>query len=437
VPARVEPGRGGFFFISSEGNRLPLARAEILVPSMGDILSTMGAAALRGMRLNARHAPVPDFPTLMTGRKNTSCKECLPMILTTGTLLTELEGRRDDSPFVYFMPAQGGNCRFSQYRVFLQKLIIEKRLTNVALWSFNSNNAYAGLGVGSLLNILRSIIIADCLDDMRNAIIALARDREEALRVFDAEQEKIVRCVENGSRGLMKTLRGAARSLSLLSLAVPLHQAKKVLIAGEIYIRKDTFSSQVLVERLAQRGIVCLRAPITEWLAYVDYYAQHLIDSDMSVGERLQLFIKKMVQARLEKRIKSILAKSGLCSPSCVDVKALMRTGARFIREELSGEPILVIGSFFRDMITHIHGMISIGPFACLPSRVIEAILNIESNVWNNDKLKGLEEYETISRFRTLPFLPVECDGNPFPPIIESRIEAFALQVERIHALSH
>ena len=141
-----------------------------------------------------------------------------------------------------------------------------------------------------------------------------------------------------------------------------------------------------------------------------------------------------MVQGRMERRIKSILARSGLLEYSLVDIEGLVRTGREFIRPELTGEPILVFGAFFREIITHVHGMISIGPFACLPSRVIESILNVESNVKGNLRLSGLEEYDKIRELRTLPFLPVECDGNPFPPIIESRIEAFALQVERVHA---
>ncbi|HET6486730.1 MAG TPA: acyl-CoA dehydratase activase-related protein, partial [Spirochaetia bacterium] len=434
VPARVEPGKRGFQFVCSDGKRVPLSVAEILIPSMGDITSRLGASALRGMGFSARHAPIPDFPVLMTGRKNTSCKECLPMILTTGTLLTELKDRPGSSPLVYFMPAQGGNCRFSQYTVFLQKLIAEKRLANVALWSLNSNNGYGGLSVPALLSILRSIIVSDCLDDIKNAVLALARDREKGMTVFEEALSRISRCMERGSRGLMRTLRGVARMLSSIELTGPLHQARTVLVAGEIYIRKDNFSSDVLVERLARRGIVCRRAPITEWLAYVDYYAQHLIRSGMSLSERVYLVGKKLIQARMERRIKKALAASGLCENEPVDIPALIRVGRRFVREELTGEIILVIGAFFREMIDHIHGLVSIGPFACLPSRVIESILSVESNVRNNERLKSLETYDAIRRFSSLPFLAVECDGNPFPPIIETRIEAFALQVERVHA---
>lgn len=33
----------------------------------------------------------------------------------------------------------------------------------------------------------------------------------------------------------------------------------------------------------------------------------------------------------------------------------------------------------------------------------------------------------------SLPFLAVETDGNPFPQVIEARLEVFCLQVKRVH----
>ena len=40
----------------------------------------MTAAAFRGMGIRSEAVEVPDFPMLMLGRANTSCKECLPLI---------------------------------------------------------------------------------------------------------------------------------------------------------------------------------------------------------------------------------------------------------------------------------------------------------------------------------------------------------------------
>lgn len=101
--------------------------------------------------------------------------------------------------------------------------------------------------------------------------------------------------------------------------------------------------------------------------------------------------------------------------------------------EEFTGETILVLGSFFKDMVHHIHGYISVGPFACLPTRIVESLLTPESKVVDNKRLGFLANLEQLQQFNTLPFISIECDGNPFPQIIESRIEAFCLQVERVY----
>jgi len=34
-----------------------------------------------------------------------------------------------------------------------------------------------------------------------------------------------------------------------------------------------------------------------------------------------------------------------------------------------------------------------------------------------------------------LPFLSIECDGNPFSQIIQARLETFMMQAERLHDL--
>ena len=71
-----------------------------------------------------------------------------------------------------------------------------------------------------------------------------------------------------------------------------------------------------------------------------------------------------------------------------------------------------------------------------MPTRVIEAVLSAESTMENKrafDLDAGLKKRPHCGPIETLPFLSIESDGNPFPQIIEARIEAFCLQVERLH----
>lgn len=64
-----------------------------------------------------------------------SCKECLPLLITVGSLLKYLDERKDrDEKLLYFMPTASGPCRFGQYSVFLNDLIAKMGLKDVALF---------------------------------------------------------------------------------------------------------------------------------------------------------------------------------------------------------------------------------------------------------------------------------------------------------------
>ena len=92
--------------------------------------------------------------------------------------------------------------------------------------------------------------------------------------------------------------------------------------------------------------------------------------------------------------------------------------------------------NFFNEMLHSMDGVISIGPFACMPTRVIEAVLSAESSMETKKRLDPVRAKHIASLngdITKLPFLSIETDGNPFPQILEARIEAFCLQVERLH----
>jgi len=97
----------------------------------------------------------------------------------------------------------------------------------------------------------------------------------------------------------------------------------------------------------------------------------------------------------------------------------------------LAGEAILTIGSGLKEVLHNACGVISVGPFGCMPSRLAEAILSEEMNV--DGKEAASKKKVKIAGLSHLPFLAIETDGNPFPPIIESKLEAFCLQANRVH----
>ncbi|MDP3177475.1 MAG: hypothetical protein Q8M76_06200, partial [Spirochaetaceae bacterium] len=104
---------------------------------------------------------------------------------------------------------------------------------------------------------------------------------------------------------------------------------------------------------------------------------------------------------------------------------------------ELTGEPGLSSGSALSHYIDKYCGVISVGPFGCMNSRMTEAVAAQEMTVEGKERAsanagKSLDLSDLKETIDVLPFLSVECDGNPFSQIIQARLETFMLQAERL-----
>jgi len=106
----------------------------------------------------------------------------------------------------------------------------------------------------------------------------------------------------------------------------------------------------------------------------------------------------------------------------------------------LLGEAVLTVGAALAEVPVPYCGAIALGPFGCMPNRVSEAILTREMNRGKkitgkrSPKLSGAAEGSLNTH---LPFLAIESDGNPFPQIIQAKLEVFLMQAARIHNLLH
>lgn len=438
IPARVVIEKGEAMFVTSGGEHVSLKdkRVHLIFPSMGRFPAESAAALFAGYGIKSNAVPVPDFETLMLGRGHTSCKECMPLILTVGSLLRYIRERKEKNELlVYFMPTTAGSCRFSQYAPFIERLIQEQKLEDVALLSLTAENSYAGLPAKFSLSVLRGIIIADVMDDIRNALYVLAVNRKKALEEFEKQWRLVLDCFEKSPDKIYEVLEKVSENLKKIELKRPLSEAKVIELMGEIYVRRDEFSCKDLQDRLAKRDIIMRKAPILEWVYYTDYLVhKRITDPNFSLKGKLEFAAKRIFERKYEKKVKAILSKSGLCHYDLLDIEKIMEYGKHFMNERLTGEAIIGVGGFMKEIIDEVDGVISIGPFGCMPSRVVESILAKQATLANKEKLSG-RKYPELQAMHKLPFLALESDGNPFPQIVEARIEAFCLQVERLHEM--
>jgi predicted nucleotide-binding protein (sugar kinase/HSP70/actin superfamily) len=405
---------------------------------MGRYGSEAFAAILRGYGLNAvAHRP-SDEAVLKLGRANTTCKECLPLILTTGTLLSYVRnGKRPDEVLVYFFVTGSGPCRFGQYYIFMEDLVKRLEIPNVALLTLTSENSYVGMGKDFESRGWWAVITSDVVEDIRSMLLANAKDPVAAMAVFAEEWRKILEQMENGRYDdLLMQLTRTAERLREIPLVHPPEKVPVVTLAGEIFVRRDELSRQYLTERLAEKGFATVCSPVAEWVLYCNYMVDKgLNPDDLSVFERFKLKIRNKFQARYEKQIKSALSASGLVHAEPLDMDKIIKSASPFISRDLPGEAVLTVGGSIAEVVSNSCGVIAIGPFGCMPNRLSEAILNEAMN--SSDKLATEPKNQRLRTVLTdideLPFLAIESDGSPFPQLINAKLETFCLRAERLH----
>jgi len=440
TPATTTLIKGVSTVITSSGEKIPLSdpRVTLLIPSMGKLSSEAIAAIFRGIGVNAKPHPPSDEAVLKIGRGHTSCKECLPLILTTGTLLNYVRKNRSPGEIVIYLLATGtGPCRFGQYYIFMEDLIRRLEIPDVAIFTLSSENSYLGLNKSIERKTWYSLVTSDIMEDIRSMLLANADDTAIALKLFDSEWKAILKVLESGDfKALQNQLAATAERLRGIDLKQPAPDVPTISLTGEIFVRRDGLSRQNLTEKLAEKGFATVCTPITEWVFYSEYLVDRkLVRSNMSFMEWCRFKIRKKFMVASERRLRSILSTSGLVNSPDINIPKIVENARPYISRDLTGEAVLTIGGSLTDIATHACGVIAIGPFGCMPNRLSESIMH--ETMHRGEKLKTDPENRrlatTLKTIENLPFLAIESDGSPFPQLIDAKFEAFCLSAQRLH----
>jgi len=115
----------------------------------------------------------------------------------------------------------------------------------------------------------------------------------------------------------------------------------------------------------------------------------------------------------IEERIGAILQPTGLVPHCPHDMRTIMAEVDRFTHLEFETEATVSSLTAAIAARQGYDGVVVIAPFACLPGRLIKAMV------------------EPYARKQRIPFIAVESDGQAFPPSLLSRLEVFMLNVHR------
>jgi predicted nucleotide-binding protein (sugar kinase/HSP70/actin superfamily) len=404
-------------------------RVTFVWPSFGDLASPAFAAATRRQGVHSEHLPVPTARSTQLARNVASGKECIPALLVLGSILEFLHGRaprHSDEVLLVAVPSTLGPCRTGQYHVFYDRLFDELGLDNVALLVAGDESSYGELGAGFVRDLWRAILVSDYFTDVRTALRLLARDVGSALAIFQRTWSEVETALEQGPRALGAALARAREPLAAIPRSRTLADVKKVLVVGEIYVRRDSFSVFDLSEHLVAQGIFPKLSGIAEWIHYTDWARAHEMDAARrqdgwlrvlqsgSLAERAGLGAGRWWKHRVERQVREALAPTGLVPEAPHDLDEALAFGGRtFVAPDMQSEATVspaVAAAAMRDGYS---GVAIIAPFGCLPGRVIEGV------------------YAPWARAHGYPVVALENDGQPYPPNVVARLEVFAQNVER------
>ena len=144
-----------------------------------------------------------------------------------------------------------------------------------------------------------------------------------------------------------------------------------------------------------------------------------------------------MVKNPYELEIKSILTGSDFYRMKESRVDDFINAAEKIVSPRLTGETVLTVGAALRELVEEVEGVISLGPFGCMPALLSEALITRKLNEIKPEIAHKKELVEHVMEAHpVLPFLTIETDGNTFPQLIESRLEAFLLQADRVFKTS-
>jgi predicted CoA-substrate-specific enzyme activase len=440
-PAKIVTERKQSFFIDSNGNKFDLKHpdVQIVIPCIGDMAAALFAASLRSLGYHAVAMPEMDHEIVATGLRYTSGKECLPLILLTGTLMNYVNNNGHEGKKSAFFNIGGTSaCRVAQYPVFLTNLVKSQQIKDVAMFTLMSQEGYLGLTKGFLKRSMEAIIINDVLEDVRSGILANAKDPENGLQIFYTQFEKLVEVFSNNYNTLFGELKRFSKYIGEhVPYRIPVSESKYIALTGEIFVRHNQFAHKQLNHYFGKHGFVLKDAYISEWVKYLDYAWRKGVDRpDFSPGDILNRLIREQYITLAEARVQKILSETGYCKIHKTNIVNVVKHSLHVLPLESTGEPALTLGTALAQGYEEYCGIINIGPFGCLQTRIGEAITGPEMNLGSKKAVKQnlRTPYQIPSHLNEktdIPFLTIECDGMGFPQIIEARLETFLIQVER------
>ncbi|MFW9903641.1 MAG: acyl-CoA dehydratase activase [Candidatus Thorarchaeota archaeon] len=409
---------------------LPLTdpRVKIYFPALSKYHTQAIAMVLRWKGIHGYEAETPNDKILSLGKNFVTGKECLPLPITIGQMLSAHKQRKLNEVVGFYMLEAGAPCVIIAYKRFFNQVITENNLENVFIFDPQPSNHYYGFGNSLLLSIPLGIVLADLVSEIKSALLVVS---PESLPIFEKHWDELITNSKT-KKEFNKQLKRFIQRLSEYPRSKSLNKCPKVLVTGDFFFRFDEFLKQSIDEIYAQNGIVIKNVDVTELVLFALYDNLRRMAQDWNTSPeslRTVIFALKNYKAkgkkyltflagfkkvqRTENKLRKEFNKTGLLFAEKNHVYEILNLGKEYITPNIVGEAIITIGKSIEVSLQKYAGVIVIGPFNCMAFRVSEGIL------------------KPMAKKLGIPFLFYEADCSPIPSTLLRQIHVHIHQATR------
>lgn len=396
-------------------------KAAIVVPPMGDNAEIL-AAGFRNIGANCKMLPRPARKTLQIGRRYTSGKECLPALITLGSILEYAQNADKNEKIVYFMPRSDGPCRLGCYNL-LDKIVLKQcgLADRVKTWSLCDTDYSEGVPLLTFIAIYAGFIACDALMAALYDVRPAESVPGAANAIYKNAYNDLVACLDNlphpnlwipyvAKEVLSGSLFGISNIIGRAAAEfAKIKQNKRipsVCVTGEIYVRNDPFANDDLIDALERRGMRVVFAHFSEWIEYADIINREILKTSYNVpGIAVSEFVRHIIRA-INAPMNQALRRN-----MRHDVHKILDDAEKYLRKDLVGEEILTVGTPLHAYKNgEIQGVVSVMPLECMPGKIAE---NQFCHIAENEGLLSLS---------------LAYNGDPLP---ESALDDFCFEVKQ------
>lgn len=433
--AKVKKRGGKIVVITSEGKQISIKnpRVTLYMPSYAKYVADVAAQGMRTYGYNFGPATKMKLEFAVKGLRCSSGKECLPLPVVLGHIMTLIENRKPGELIGMYMVRGGAPCAVYSYFHYIEEWLYQNKIENVFLFRFDYLTDFLGMKFVDVIRFVPSgTIIGDLMLEIESALQVVGD--EEGLKMLQDYWLEFLDSIEN-----IKTYKKAIGKLIKNIKKIPRTNSPKdqpkVVISGDFFVRFSPFFISELKEIYAKHGIIVKSTDLFELGVYGQHYnSGYLIEKEwkkdpaklMTVlrasatlwtqASRILLIGKISIRLmqRIERRMRRRFKKTGLLYAQQNDLDEIYRLSSPYISPLIFGEAIPTIGKGLEVLEgSNFDSLVLTGPFNCLPYKISQAIL------------------KPIYLEHNMPFLVFDVDISAITPNTKRLIHANIEQIKR------